>query len=322
MKNKPVTTEFKSFYELLQVLPTDESCREYLENMLWSGEPVCPHCGSKRKDHFQLKTKGVFKGLYKCKEKECRKRFTVTVGTMFEGSHIPLRKWFIAIYIFTNHKKGISSIQLAKDLGLTQKSAWFVLHRIRNAYNTRPQVKFSGIIQADESFIGGKSKNKHVDQRTENTQGRSTKDKTPVFGMMKNGNEVQTYVVPNTKGTTLKPIIESAVKQGSLIITDEWGAYNGLENGQKFNHVVLNHKNNEYVRGGFHTNGIENFWSHLKRGIYGIYHQASPKHLHRYCNEFTHRYNTRLIDDSKRFEVSLKHVGAKLTYKELIAKNG
>src|SRR5690606_23214444 len=258
MKNKPNKPEFKSFYELLQVLPTDESCREYLEKMLWAGEPVCPHCGSKRDDHYELKTKGEFKGLRKCKD--CRKRFTVTVGTMFEGSHVPLRKWFIAIYIFTNHKKCISSIQLSKDLGLTQKTAWFVLHRIRNAYSSNSNVKFSGIIQADESFIGGKSKNKHVDQRAKNSQGRSLKDKTPVFGMLKNGNKVKTFVVPNTKGTTLKPIIENAVLEGSLIITDEWGGYNGLECGKKFNHVVINHKNYEYVRGGFHTNGIENFW--------------------------------------------------------------
>lgn len=316
MKNSNLVAEFKTFYQMLEALPTDEACREYLETMLWNGEPVCPHCGSKRNDHYEIKTKGVFKGQRKCKD--CRERFTVTIGTMFEGTHVGLRKWFVAIYIFANHKKGVSSIQLGKDLGITQKSAWFMEHRIRHAFNKQSDVKFSGFIQVDETFMGGKNKNRHDDKKVKESQGRSTKDKTPVFGMVTNGNRVHTVVVPDTKGTTLKPIIENLVKEGSLIVSDEWGAYNGLD--KKFAHVVINHKNNEYVRGGFHNNGIENFWSLLKRGVYGVYHQTSAKHLHRYCNEFSYRYNTRRLDDNQRFDISLKNASNKITYKELIAK--
>src|SRR5271157_3644217 len=139
MKKSENTREFKTFVEMLELLPDDKSCREYLEKMRWNGEPICPHCGSQNKEHYKLMIKGEFNGLYKCKD--CRERFTVTVGTMFEGSHISLRKWFIAIYIFNSHKKGISSIQLHKDLGVTQKSAWFMLHRIRENFSDKPKDK-------------------------------------------------------------------------------------------------------------------------------------------------------------------------------------
>lgn len=316
MKKLNQGRQFKTFGQILDALPTDEACREYLELTLWNKEPVCPHCGVKNKKHYKLKTKGEFKGLYKCKD--CRARFTVLVGTMFEGSHIPLRKWFIAIYIFSSHKKGISSLQLSKDLGLTQKTAWFMLHRIRQAFNNKVDSKFTGVIQVDESFVGGKSKNKHNDKRIALSQGRSLKNKTPVLGMIINGYRVYTQVIPDTKGTTIKPIINDMVDQGAIIVTDQWRGYNGLS--KNFKHVVLNHKNNEYVRGGFHNNTIENFWSHLKRGIYGIYHHTSTKHLHRYCHEFSYRYNTRKLKDNERFDLSLKNVNCQISYKELIKK--
>lgn len=280
-------TAFTSFAKMLEVLPDDNSCREYLELIRWNGEPRCPQCGYT--DSYRLKTKGVFKGLYKCSN--CRERFTVTVGTMFEGSHISLRKWFIAIYIFSSHKKGISSHQLAKDLGITQKSAWFMLGRIRLAFEVKEVKQMDGVISADETFVGGKNKNRHADKKVLESQGRSVKDKTPVLGMLKAGGDVHTTVVPDTKATTLKPIIKNMVADGSIIVTDEWLGYSGLS--KDFPHVVINHNEDEYVRGAFHTNGIENFWSVLKRGIYGIYHQVSPKHLHRYCNEFSYRYNAR-----------------------------
>lgn len=312
-----LTTElitFKSFSEMLQKLPDDSSCREHLELIRWKGEPRCPDCGSN--ENYKLKTKGEFKGLYKCAN--CRERFTVTVGTMFEGSHISLRKWFIAIYIFSSHKKGISSHQLAKDLGVTQKSAWFMLGRIRLAFGVK-EDKMHGVISCDETFIGGKNKNRHSDKKIQESQGRSVKDKTPVFGMMKMGGNVSLSVVPDTKASTLKPVIERMVAEGSIVVTDEWLGYSGIQN--KFPHVVINHNSGEYVRGAFHTNNIENFWSLLKRGIYGIYHHASPKHLHRYCNEFSYRFNARKLTDGNRFNVSLSKTESKrLTYKELISK--
>lgn len=306
---------FKSFAEMLEVLPNDMSCRNFLETLRWNGEPVCPHCGSKNKEHYKLRKKGEYNGQYKCKD--CRQYFTVTVGTMFEGSHLPLRKWFIAMYIFGSHKKGISSHQLARDLGITQKSAWFVLGRLRNSYNVKTPIQFSGTIQADESFVGGKNKNRHSNKKVKESQGRSVKDKTPVFGLLNNG-KAHTTVVPNTKATTLKPIINAMIEQGAIVVTDEWNAYNGLA--KNFQHEVINHKKNEFVRGNFHTNGIENFWSLLKRGIYGIYHSASPKHLNKYCDEFSYRYNTRQITDAERFSLSLQNADERLTYKQLIQK--
>ncbi len=308
---------FKSFSEMLKVLPDETACRKYLELILWKGEPVCPHCGTKNENHYQLKTKGTFKGQYKCKD--CRERFTVTVGTIFEGSHIDLRKWFIGIYIFSSHKKGISSHQLGRDLGLTQKSAWFMLGRIRYAFQVKSlKTKMDGLIAADESFFGGKNKNRHADKKIADSQGRSVKDKTPVFGMMQTGGNVHLSVVPDTKASTLKPIIQQMVAEGSIIVTDEWLGYSGLS--KDFAHVVINHQENEYVRGAFHTNNIENFWSLLKRGVYGIYHQVSPKHLHRYCDEFSYRFNARKVTDNKRFDISLAKTQGRLTYKELIQK--
>ena len=317
MKTTAKTTTFKSFYDMLQVLPDDNACRLFLEDLRWNGTPVCPHCGSVNESHYKLNTKGVFNGLYKCKD--CRERFTVTVGTMFEGSHVPLRKWFIAIYIFTAHKKGISSIQLGKDLGITQKSAWFVLSRLRNNFKPATDLQFEGVIQADESFVGGKNKNRHKSKRVAEAQGRSVKDKTPVFGMIENNNQVYTQVVTDTKSTTLKPIIEKLVEKGAIIVSDEWNGYTGLN--KDFNHEIVNHTGNEFVNeAGFHNNGIEGFWSLLKRGIYGIYHQVSPKHLNKYCDEFAFRYNTREISDSEKFSISLLKAENRLTYRELIAK--
>ena len=299
---------------MLKALPDDESCRKYLELMRWNGNPRCPHCGTDKK--YELKTNGVFKGLYKCSN--CRERYTVTINTMFEGSHISLRKWFIAIYIFSSHKKGISSHQLGRDLGITQKSAWFMLGRIRHAFEVKSFVRFTGVVQADETFIGGKNKNRHADKKIPESQGRSIKDKTPVLGLIHGGSEVATRVIPNTQAATLKPVIQELVREGSIIVTDEWPSYNTVRD--SYDHVVINHNGGEYVRGAFHTNNIENFWSHLKRGIYGIYHHASRKHLHRYCDEFAYRYNSRKITDNHRFNISLKRTEeSRLTYKKLIA---
>jgi len=315
METATKTTAFKSFVHMLQVLPDDNACRLFLEDLRWDGKPVCPHCSSVHESHYKLKTKGEFKGLYKCKD--CRERFTVTVGTMFEGSHVPLRKWFIAIYIFTSHKKGIRSIQLGKDLGITQKSAWFVLSRLRSNFQAKTDVKFDGVIQADESFLGGKNKNRHKSKRVNEAQGRSVKDKTPVFGMVENGNQVVTKVIPDTKATTLKPIIENLVEKGAIVVSDEWNGYKGLN--KNFDHKIINHKADEFVSNGFHNNNIEGFWSLLKRGIYGIYHQVSPKHLNKYCDEFSYRYNTRKNTESEKFSISLSRAEKRLTYKDLIA---
>jgi len=303
--------KFKSLPHLLNHFKDNETCVAYLEKQRWDGNPVCPHCGTDSKPYKTNRG-------YKCSDKDCRKKFTVTVGTVMENSKIKLNLWFAAIYIATAHKKGISSLQLSRDLGVTQTTAWFMLHRIREMLKMNKPEMMEGEIQIDETFVGGKNKNRHKDKKVENSQGRSAKDKTPVFGLMNHG-QVTTEVVPDTKATTLKPIITEMVQKGAIVVTDEWGAYNGL--GENYQHEVLKHNADEFVNeNGFHTNSIEGFWSLLKRGIFGIYHQVSPKHLNRYCDEFSYRYNTRGAKDNERFSNSLTHTEGRLTYKQLTSK--
>lgn len=298
----------KSFIDLFNSLHDENSCREFLESERWHGEPICPHCHKQCSEHYKLKSNGEFKGLYKCKY--CRKRFTVTVGTMFEGSHVPLKKWFYAIYVFLSHKKGISSTQLAKDIGVTQKTAWFILERIRYNLKDKIRVEFKTEIQVDETYVGGKNKG-----RFKKAQGRSLKNKIPVVGLLSDG-KAYTIVVPNTGGKVLKGIIDALVQKGSTVITDGWKGYFGLS--KNYRHEVVEHSTGEYVRNGFHTNGIEGFWSHLKRGIMGIYHKVSPKHLFRYCDEFAFRYNTRDMNDIDRFIAFIISAISRVRYLDLI----
>ncbi len=309
LQKKIKNMNFKSLPQLLNHFKDNSTCIEYLEKQRWNGKPVCPKC-----QHDKVyRTKAGFK----CGNKECKKNFTVTVGTVFENSKIKLNLWFAAVYVATAHKKGISSLQLSRDLGVTQKTAWFMLHRIRETFKQKKSDLLNGPVQADETFVGGKNKNRHAGKKVKESQGRSVKDKTPVFGLVNNG-QVNTEVVPDTKAKTLKPIIEGMVAKGSIMITDEWGAYTGLSG--DYQHEVLKHNANEFVRNGFHTNSIEGFWSLLKRGIFGIYHSVSPKHLNKYCDEFSYRYNTRSIKDDQRFSASLTQVQGRLTYKRLISK--
>lgn len=303
--------EFKSLLELLTYFHDEQVCREYLAQQRWDGKPVCPHCSNREKKIYIIEDGK----RYKCSD--CKKKFSVTVGTVFEHIRIPLHKAFAAIYIATAHKKGISSCQLARDLGITQKSAWFTLHKIREMLNVKNPELLTGSVQADETFVGGKNKNRHSDKKVHESQGRSVKDKTPVFGMVHEGN-VNTIVVPDTKAATLKPIIKAMVEEGAIVVTDEWGGYSGLSS--TFQHEVLKHNADEFVRDGFHTNSIEGFWSLLKRGIFGIYHSVSPKHLQKYTTEFEYRYNTRHINDRERFSNTLTRLDGKLTYKQLTAK--
>lgn len=299
--------EIKSFIDILKLLNDKTSCREFLEKYRWQGDPVCPHCGDRDK-HYKLKSRGEFQGLYKCKC--CRKRFTVLIGTMFEGSNVPLVKWFYAVYIFLSHKKGISSVQLSKDIGVTQKTAWFMLNRIRHNCKGKIPIDFDGETQIDETYVGGKNKN-----RVKKNQGRSLKTKTPVVGLISNG-KAYTIVVPNTGGKVLKTIVRTLVKQGSIIVTDGWKGYNGLSS--EYIHKVIEHSNGVYVKDGFHTNSIEEFWSHLKRGIIGVYHLVSPKHLSKYCDEFEFRYNTRDMSDGLRFTLFVAASYKRLKYKDLV----
>lgn len=304
--------EFTSLHDLLKYFHNDQICRDYLVQQRWGGKPVCVHCGNMSDAIYSIE------GGKRFKCSVCKKKFSVTVGTVFENIHLPLSKAFAAIYLATAHKKGISSCQLARDLSITQKSAWFTLHRIREMLKERQPQMLKGTVEADETFVGGKSKNRHYGKRIKESQGRSLKDKTPIFGLVERGGNLNAQVVPDTKAKTLKPIIKGLVESGSIVVTDEWRSYNGLK--CDFQHEVIKHKQDEYVRNGIHTNSVEGFWALFKRGIYGIYHFASQKHLQRYTDEFSYRYNTRKVSDRERFSNSLKRLDGSLTYKKLIAK--
>lgn len=312
-------TDFKSLIQLNDFFKEEKTCYEYLASQIWEdSKPICPHCGSERVYTTKSRsTKPSKKDIpeYRCASKECGKKFSVTTGTIFESSKIPLRTWYAAIYLITAHKKGISSLQLAEDLQITQKTAWFVLHRIREMYKISAPEMLKDVVQVDETFIGGKNKNRHADKKKENSQGGS--GKTIVFGARGLCGKVKTEVVVNREAETLNPIIEQWVDKGSIMVSDEHRSYNTLS--ADYFHVSINHSEGEYVRGGFTNNGIENFWSLFKRGIIGIYHQVSPKHLHRYSTEFSYRYNSRSDSATLRFSNTIKNSNsARLKYTDLI----
>lgn len=300
---------FKSLPELLSYFKDNETCIAYLEEQRWNGNVTCPHCNH---DKVYRTTRG-----FKCANKTCYKKFSVTVGTVMESSKISLVNWIAAIYVATAHKKGISSCQLSRDLGITQKTAWFMLHRIREVASENQTEQITKVVQLDEVYLGGKNEFKHMDKKTKGGQGRSLKDKTPIFGMISEG-KVNTFVVPDTTKETLKPIIEQMIKNRTIVVTDGYNSYSFLK--ENYRHNVIPHHLDEYSIQGFHTNSIEGYWSLLKRGIYGIYHSASPKHLMRYCDEFSFRYNTRKLTDCERFNLTLTRMEGRLTHKQLIAR--
>jgi transposase-like protein len=307
-----MTSQFKSLIQVLDYFKDENTCITYLANSRWGSTPSCPHCG----------TVGAYvtnRG-FKCKAKECQKKFTITTGTIFENTKLSLRYWFAAIYLATAHKKGISSMQLSRDLNITQKTAWFLLHRIREMLTNNAPEMLEGIVEVDETYIGGKHRNKHAKARKVlNDKGTGAINKTPVVAMLQRDGSIITIVTPLANGEAIKPFIYANVKPGTTIITDGFGAYKGLD--KTYTHEVVMHSENEYVKGvNIHTNSIEGFWSQLKRGIIGIYHQVSPKHLHRYCHEFGFKYNTRKSLDTVRFEDAIKNInGIRLTYANLIA---
>jgi len=304
--------KFKNILELTKFFSDEKICRDYLAWIRWENKPICPYCGH---DKVYIIENGK---RYKCANKDCYSKFSVTVGTIFEDTKIPLQKWFIGIYLACNHKKGISSLQLSKDLDITQKSAWFLLHRVREMLRDIAPQLLANMVEVDETYVGGKERNKHKSKRIEGTQGRSIENKTVMFGLLEREGRVIARKVPNAKKKTLQPIINDCVQGGSIIVSDEWKGYNGLS--ARFEHLRVNHGQNIFVNGIAHTQSIDGFWSLLKRGIIGIYHNVSEKHINRYCDEFSYRYNHRELsqDDVVKYAM-VQSEGRRLKYKELIA---
>ena len=275
-----MTSNFKSLIDLNDYFREEKTCYEFLTLQIWDkGKPICPHCGSTHVYTTKNRSnKPSKKNIpeYRCANKECEKKFSATKGTIFESSKIPLRTWYAAIYLITTHKKGISSLQLAEDLQITQKTAWFLLHRVREMYRESATEMLKDVVKIDESFFGGKNKNRHSDKKIPNSQGRSGKGKTTVFGARGLCGKIKTEVIPNVESETIIPIVEKWVEKGAIMVTDEWRSYTPLS--ENYYHIVVNHASGQYAHGGFSSNGVENFWSLFKRGIIGIYHQVSPKH--------------------------------------------
>ncbi|TPD71125.1 IS1595 family transposase [Flavobacterium microcysteis] len=302
-------TNFKSMLELIQAFPTEESCIKYLEQILWDGEPVSP---------FDPESK-----IYRCKEgrykcKNTGKYFTVRTGTMYDGTKIGLQKWFLAIWLVTCHKKGISSLQLGRDLNISQKGAWFLLQRIRVCLSVENDSELEGVVEIDETFVGGKNKNRHKDKKVPMSQGRSYKDKVPVLGMLERGGNLTCVVVCDTKRETIQPLVRKFVKPDSKVVTDEWHAYNGLND--IFEHHIVNHGKKEYVNlqdNSIHSNSIEGFWGIFKRGMIGIYNHTSKKHLPLYVNEFVFRYNMRKHPESDKFNWMVANSGIRTKYMDI-----
>ncbi|MGN0829800.1 MAG: IS1595 family transposase [Bullifex sp.] len=295
-----------SVYEFMRRFPNEDAAREYLEEKRWGDTVVCPYCG---KVHIQ---KRAVKGYYRCLD--CKKDFTVRVGTIFERSHISLDKWLYAIYQMINSRKGVSSIQLSKEIGITQKSAWFMLQRIREALGDDGDNKLEGIVEADGTYVGGKETNRHNSQKKR--LGRGAAGKTCVLGMKERGGEVKAKVIPSTDKNTVHDVINDNVAPSSVVCTDEHPSYNGIP----YAHLIVNHKVKQFVDEMASTNGIESFWALLKRGYYGIYHHMSVKHLQKYVNEFCFRQNEGkvVIPVMEAIgEVFGKAIGKRLTYRSL-----
>jgi transposase-like protein len=275
--------KFVSIVDLLEFFKNEETCHKYFEEIRFRDGEYCPHCGN------SLIYKFADGKRYRCSH--CKKDFTIKTGTIFGESKITLRKWFIAIYMLSASKKGISSVQLAKQVGVSQKTAWFMDHRIRKAIEQK-EIQLFGDVEMDETYVGGKEKNKHSNKRVKGTQGRNTKTKTPVFGMVQRRGNVKAKIVEDVKMKTLEKEIVSNVKLGSTLYSDELLSYSKI--GTLYPHFAVSHGRGEYCRDNdIHSNTIEGFWALFKRGYYGIYHSMSKKHLQRYVDEFVYRYNSR-----------------------------
>ena len=315
-----MATDLKTLQDAILYFSDEMNCINAVASLHWpDGKAVCPECGNR--EHYWLATQK----RWKCKNGKCKKQFSVKVGTIFEDSPIPLSKWLPAMWLLSNCRNGISSYEVARAVGVTQKSAWFMMHRIRKALSGKNNPKIGGLdhtIEADETYINGKPLNMHKSKRVE--YNRMGKKKAIVMGMLdRDTRQVRATVIRQARREELMNNILEHVGQGSTVLTDEHVGYQHMEFVGDFVHETVNHMK-EYVNGVVHTNGIENFWSLLKRGLHGTYVAVEPFHLERYVDEQAFRFNNRIgINDRQRFEKALSQVaGKRLTYAELTGKVG
>ncbi len=289
----------------------DNSLR-YLAAKRWPNGVECPYCGTK--EPMFLKSRRI----WKCRATKCRKQFSVKIGTVLNESPIGLDKWMTTMWMVCNCRNGVSSCEIARDLGVSQKTAWFMLHRIREAMQDKTATKLAGEVEVDESFIGGKSRNMHRAKRERVITGTGGKDKAIALGMVERGGNVRTFAVPNRRKHELHGKIRENVTAGSALFSDELKSYNGLT--ADYKHEVINHAV-EYARGNVHTNTMENFWSLVKRQLHGTYISVEPFHLFRYLDEQAYRYNGRKLTDAERFAIVCSQVaGRRLTWDRLTGK--
>ena len=296
-----------------------DNCYEMMVELRWpDGKVKCPHCGSEKVTYLAKNR------VWKCYTGHAQPTFSLKTGTVFEESRLGLDKWLPALWLVVNCKNGISSCELARDLGVTQKTAWFMAHRLRFALTDGGFGLLSGEVEADETFIGGKARNMHISERRRRITGTGTKDKTAVMGILERGGKVRVSVIPNRKKIALQTEVRKHVEAGAALYTDALLSYEGLEG--DYAHMVVDHAV-QYVDGRVHTNGLENFWSLLKRGINGTYVSVQPFHLFRYLDEQAYRYTNRAtpdkpMNDFDRFKLALSQItGKRLTLKHLTGKD-
>jgi transposase-like protein len=302
--------DFKNYKELMAHLSDEKVCRDFVEQMRWRGNPICPHCGYSKP--YKLKDGKA----YRCRNKDCKKDFSVTVGTVFENSKIPLSKWVATMFILTAHKKGISSHQLGRDIGVTQKTAWFLLHRVRFILgDNEPPEPLDNVVEVDETYVGGKWDNMNKGKR-KLQRDSGTDNKVAVMGLLERDGKAKLTVIGKR---SFKEVVRENVDKNAVIITDTHLSYQGLS--LEYNgHQTVNHSQSQYRDGMAYTNSVEGFFSIFKRTVFGTYHQISPKHLQAYCHESSYRFNTRKITDKDRFTLTLSNVEGRLTYKNLIKR--
>ncbi|UQV18867.1 IS1595 family transposase [Brevundimonas albigilva] len=302
---------FKTLPQLFAALPTEQSAIDHLTAIRWANGKFCPLCGNANAAKI-----GTLTGTNTHKCYECRKRFSIKVGTIFQDTKLPLRTWYAAIWMITNHPKGIASTTLATDLGITQKSAWFVLHRLRHAARTDSfNAPLSGEVEVDETAVGGLEKNKHESKKKH--VGRGLIGKTVVMGLVQRGGQVRAGVIDNVKSETLHGVIQNHVEAGATVYTDEHRGYRGLN--ARYDHQTVNHGAGEYVSGKATTNAVESLWALFKRQYHGTHHFISPKHMDAYLNEMTFRLNRRDMDKGQRTTALLSQIEGPMPWKVLTA---